>query len=58
MRIVCSSESIEGGAGMKARKTLEIESPYRFVETYELASPGQELQTYFENTWTREPALE
>ena len=29
MRIVCESESIESGTGMKARKTLEIESPYR-----------------------------
>ena len=58
MRIVCTSESVENGTGMKSRKTMEIESPYRFVETFELASPGQELSIYLRNTWTRVPAVE
>jgi len=58
MRIVCETESIENGTGMAARMTLEFANPYRFSEVFELASPGEELQVYFKNTFTRMPSLE
>jgi hypothetical protein len=57
-RIVCTTESVENGAGMRARDTIEIEDRFHFVETFELASPGQELTVYFTNRWTRTPTLE
>jgi hypothetical protein len=57
-RIVCNTESVEGGAGMRARETIEIADGYRFEETFELASPGQELKVFFTNSWTRVPDLD
>ena len=57
-KLVCTSEAIEGGSGMKSRLTLEWVDPFRFVEIFELASPGQELSTYFRNEWTRVPELD
>ena len=52
-RFVCNTESVEGGTGMQARVTIEIADGYRFEETFELASPGQELKVFFTNSWTR-----
>lgn len=57
-RFVCTAKEIESGSGMQARLTVEIVDPYRFEETFELASPGEELQVYFTDTWTRVPDLE
>ena len=56
-RFVCTSESVESGDGLRARETVEIEDRYRFVETFELASPGEELEVFFTNRWARVPAL-
>jgi hypothetical protein len=56
-RVVCNTESVENGTGMRARLTLDITDRYRFVETFELASPGQELKVFFTNSWTRVPHL-
>ena len=57
-RIVCVAEHVESGAGIRARLTLEIESPYAFTEIYELAFPDdEELLPYFRNRWTRLPEL-
>jgi hypothetical protein len=56
-RFVCNTESVEGGTGMQARVTIEIADGYRFEETFELASPGQELKVFFTNSWTRVPDL-
>ena len=58
LRFVCATENVESGSGWRARVTIEIHDPYSFDETFELASPGQELAVYFTNTWTRSPALE
>lgn len=56
MRIVCTSETVESGPGIRARLTLEIKDRYRFTEKYELAWPGQkELEHYFTNHWIRAP---
>lgn len=57
-RFVCTAEIIESGPGMQARLTIEIRDPYHFKETFELASPGDELQVYFTNTWARIPDLD
>jgi hypothetical protein len=56
-RFVCAAEAIESGPGMQSRLTVEISDPYHFTEIFELASPGEELQVYFTNTWTRVPDL-
>jgi hypothetical protein len=57
-RLVCVTEHVENGPGIRARLTLEFESPYAFTEIYELAfSAGKELQHYFTNRWTRVPEL-
>lgn len=56
-RFVCVSERVEGGSGFRARLTVEIMNRYRFQETFELASPGEELEVYFSNEWTRIPDL-
>ncbi len=56
MRVVCTSEAVESGPGIRARLTLEIADRYRFTEIYELAFPGRELELYFTNRWTRAPA--
>ncbi len=42
-RVVCTSESVESGSGMRARLTLKIGDRYRFEEVFELAAPGEEL---------------
>ncbi len=58
MKVVCNSESVENGPGIRARLTLEIIDRYRFTETYEIAWPGKELEHYFTNKWTRSASLE
>ena len=58
LRFVCATERIENGTDMAARMTVAIESPYRFSEVFELAVPGEEMEVYFTNTWTRVPSLE
>jgi hypothetical protein len=56
MTVVCESESVESGPGIRARLTLTITDRYRFAEKYEIAwSEGQELEHYFSNEWTRAP---
>jgi hypothetical protein len=55
MKVVCASEAVESGPGIRSRMTLEIEDRYRFSEVYELAFPGRELEVYFTNRWTRSP---
>ena len=56
-KLVCTSEAVESGPGMRARLTLEISNRYRFVEAYEIGWPGKELELYFTNTWTRTPTV-
>lgn len=56
-RFVCTSESVEGGAGMQARWSVEIPDRFGFRETFELAGPDQELTPLFTNRWTRIPDL-
>lgn len=56
-RFVCTTENVESGPGMRARLTVEIKDRYRFEEIFELASPGEELELYFTNRWTRIPDL-
>ena len=54
MEIVCVSEAVESGPGIRARLTLTITDQYRFTERYEIAWSGdQELEHYFTNSWTR-----
>lgn len=55
MKVVCTSESVESGPGIRARLTLQVTDRYRFTEKYELAFPGKELELYFTNRWTRSP---
>ena len=57
-RIVCNSEAVEGGPGIRARLILDIADRYRFEESYEIAWPGKELEPYFHIRWTRVPALD
>jgi hypothetical protein len=57
-RLVCVTEHVENGPGIRARLTMELESPYAFTEIYELAFPGdEELQHYFTSRWARLPVL-
>ncbi|HSR68237.1 MAG TPA: hypothetical protein VLU25_09870 [Acidobacteriota bacterium] len=53
MKVVCTSEAVESGPGIRARLTLEISDAYRFTEIYHLGWPGRELEHYFTNRWTR-----
>jgi len=54
--VVCVSESVESGPGIRARLALVIEDRYRFQENYEIAwSEQQEMELYFTNKWTRVP---
>ncbi len=53
----CTTQSVESGPGMRARLTVEIEDRLRFSETFELAGPGQELEVYFTNKWTKAPEV-
>lgn len=57
-RLVCVTEAMENGKGMRARLTLELEDRFRFVEIFELAPPGEELDVYFNVRWTRAPDLD
>lgn len=54
-KVVCVSEAVENGTGIRARLTLEIADRYRFTETYELGFPDREIEHYFTNRWTRSP---
>ncbi len=56
-RFVCTTENVESGTGMRARLAVQISNRYQFDETFELASPGKELEVYFTNRWTRMPSL-
>ena len=56
-QIVCITEHVEGGSGMRARLTMKIHDAYSFDEIFELASPGKELEVYFTNRWSRRPTL-
>jgi hypothetical protein len=56
-KVVCTSEAVEGGPGIRARLTLEITDRYRFSEVYELAWPNRDLERYFTNRWTRSPRV-
>lgn len=58
-RVRCVAESVENGEGIRARLTLDFVGPHEFVETYELAFPGDpELLHYFTNRWTRVPSVD
>ena len=55
-RLVCVTEQIGNGRGMRARLTLEKQSRHSFEEVFEIAwRDGEELSLYFTNTWTRAP---
>ena len=56
-KLVCTTEAVESGPGIRARLTLEIRDRFQFVERFELGWPGQEIELYFTNQWTRAPAL-
>jgi len=56
MKLVCTSEAVESGPGIRARLTLEVADRYRFTEVYELGWPGKEIEHYFTNRWTRSPS--
>lgn len=55
--LVCTSEGVENGAGMRARLTVRIEDRYRFEEVFELASSGEEPGYLLTVRWTRVPDL-
>jgi hypothetical protein len=57
-RLVCLTESVENGTGMRARWTVTMNTRFAFEETFELASPGADFSLYFTNHWTRTPDLE
>lgn len=58
MRVVCTTEHVESGPGIRARLILDFDSPHAFTETYHLAFPDDdELLHYFTNRWTRLPVL-
>lgn len=57
MRFVCTSEHVESGTEIRARLTVELTDPYRFLEIYELGFPGEEMKVHFTNRWTRVPDL-
>lgn len=53
-RFVFVSESIEGIVpGWRSRYSIAVSSEDAFVETLELAAPGEELFQLLENHWTR-----
>jgi hypothetical protein len=56
-KIVCVTEYIDSGPGMRARLALGIEYPYSFVEVFELGGAGKKLAVCFANRGTRRPAL-
>ncbi|MFQ5528277.1 MAG: hypothetical protein ACE5GX_18735 [Thermoanaerobaculia bacterium] len=57
-RLVCVTEEIENGRGIRARLTLTKQSRHSFEEVFEIAWREEEdLSVYFTNTWTRSPDL-
>ncbi len=55
-KLVFDSEQFENFSNdWKARETYEILSPDEFVETFELAEPGKEMQIYSKNHFKRKP---
>ena len=56
-RLVCLSESVENGEGLRARETIELTSDHTFEETFELADPGEDFKVLFTNHWRRKPNL-
>ncbi len=59
VKLVCVSERIENGRGIRARLTLTRQSRHSFAEVFEIAwRDGEDLSAYFTNTWTRVPHLE
>jgi hypothetical protein len=53
-KLVFESEHFENlDSRWRARETHEIRSPDEFVETFELAAPGKELQVYSRNSFKR-----
>jgi hypothetical protein len=57
-RLVCTTERVENGSGMRARETIHLTSDHEFEETFELASPDGELELLFTNRWRRVPRLD
>lgn len=54
--IVFISESIENiPAGFRARETYQISGENEFIETFEIAEPGKEFQTYTRTNLKRIP---
>ncbi|MCZ6507029.1 MAG: hypothetical protein O7A04_03125 [Acidobacteria bacterium] len=57
-RLVCVTEQVENGRGIRARVTLTKQSRHSFEEVFEIAwREGEDLCVYFTNTWTRAPDL-
>ena len=57
-RLVCVTEQIENGRGIRARLTVTKQSSHSFEEVFEIAwREGEDLSVYFTNTWTRAPHL-
>jgi hypothetical protein len=53
-RLVFVSEGFENlDPRWKARETYDVVSPDAFTETFELAEPGKDFQTYSKNTFKR-----
>jgi hypothetical protein len=53
-KLVFDSEQFENFSNeWNARKTYDILSPDEFVETFELAEPGKEMQVYSKNHFKR-----
>jgi hypothetical protein len=55
-KVVCKSEGVESGPGVRTRLALEIAGRYRFTELDEIAWPNKEPEHYFTVQWTRSPA--
>ena len=57
-RLVCVTEQIENGRGIRARLTVTQQSNHSFDEVFEIAwREGEDLSVYFTNKWTRAPHL-
>lgn len=56
-RVVFESEAFENlPSGWRARETYEVLGPDEFTETFQLAEPGKEFQTYSRNHFRRAAA--
>ena len=54
MHFVFVSESLENAPkGMRGRITITIKNDNEFVETFELAFPGEDYSLFLTNYWTR-----